>query len=126
MRDPGQLKVVALAEDLASEVYDLTMLFSGAERYGITSQLRRAALSVGANLVEGCSREGAADFRRFVEIAQGSAMEVRFFLSFAWRKRAIVYREEPPEELHQHCWRRADDLVKALISLRKGLVARDE
>lgn len=126
MRYPGQLRVVSIAEDLASEVYDLTVRFSDGERFGITSQVRRAALSVGANLVEGCSRESPSDFRRFVEIAQGSAMEVRFFLSFAWRKRDIVYREEPPEELHQHCWRRADDLVKALISLRKGLVGRDE
>lgn len=122
MRDPGKLNVVAVAEELASAVYDLTVHFADCERYGLTSQIRRAAVSVAANLVEGCSRDSAADFRRFVELSQGSAMELRFLLGFAWRKRSIVFREESVEggDSWQSCWKQADDLVRSLINLKKA------
>ena len=126
MRDPGQLKVVAMAEELASEVYDLTVHFSDVERYGLTSQIRRASVSIAANLVEGCSRSSTPDFRRFVEISQGSAMELRFLLGFAWRKKDIVVgdRAVELEETFQRCWRQTDDIVRGLINLRRGLGSR--
>ena len=126
MRDPGELKVLVKAEELASDVYDLTVHFSDGERYGLTSQIRRAATSIGANLSEGCSRETTVDFRRFVEIAQGSAMELRFLLGFAKKKSAIVVgdRAEEKRELFERCWTQTDDLVRGLINLRRGLGSR--
>jgi four helix bundle protein len=61
---------------LASTVYTLTKPFPNDERFGLTSQMRRAAVSLSSNVAEGCSRSSKADFRRFVEIATGSAFEL--------------------------------------------------
>ncbi len=57
-------------------VYRLTRHFPLEERFGLTQQMRRAAVSVPSNIAEGCSRSSRADFARFVEIAAGSVFEV--------------------------------------------------
>lgn len=64
-------------------VYRATETFPGDERYGLTSQLRRAAASIPANIAEGGGRETDGDFRRFIEIAGGSACEVEYHLQLA-------------------------------------------
>lgn len=61
---------------LADTVYDATRSFPAEERFGLTNQMRRAAVSVSSNLAEGCSRSSKQEFARFVEIATGSAFEV--------------------------------------------------
>lgn len=61
-------------------IYRLTADFPTNERYGLTSQLQRASASIGANLAEGCGRETDADYRRFVQVAAGSACEVEYHL----------------------------------------------
>ncbi|MEI6106498.1 MAG: four helix bundle protein [Opitutae bacterium] len=61
---------------LANTVYEATKSFPADERFGLTNQLRRAAVSISSNLAEGCSRSSQSDFARFVEIATGSAFEV--------------------------------------------------
>ena len=85
MRDPKKLKVFEAADDLVLVVYRATVGFPDSERYGLTSQIRRSVVSVSSNLVEGCSRESAPDFKRFVEIAFGSATELQYQLSLAFR-----------------------------------------
>jgi four helix bundle protein len=60
----------------ADLVYDMTESFPRAERFGLTSQLRRAAVSVSSNIAEGSGRGSKKDFSRFVEIAFGSVCEV--------------------------------------------------
>lgn len=60
--------------------YAVTELFPTAERYGITSQLRRAAVSIAANIVEGFRKRGQADKLRYFNIAQGSADESLYYL----------------------------------------------
>ncbi len=65
------------------EVYRLTEGFPAAERFGITSQLRRAAVSVAANVVEGFRKRGPADKLRYFNIAQGSADECLYYLILA-------------------------------------------
>ena len=90
MRDPEKLLVFQDANSLAEEVYRVTADFPIQERYGLTNQIRRAAMSVPSNLVEGCSRESVADFRRFVEIALGSAMELHYQLGFALRMNMVT------------------------------------
>lgn len=64
------------AADFASLVYRITAQFPDDERFGLTSQMRRASVSISSNIAEGCSRSSDKDFGRFVEIAYGSLMEV--------------------------------------------------
>jgi four helix bundle protein len=63
--------------------YRLTQRFPKSELYGITSQMRRAAYSATANIVEGCAKKGAAEFRRFLDIAVGSLAELSYFALLA-------------------------------------------
>jgi four helix bundle protein len=64
-------------------VYDVTRSFPSAERYGLTSQARRSATSICANIAEGCGRGGPIDFARFLQIALGSASELEYELLLA-------------------------------------------
>jgi four helix bundle protein len=63
------------AVDFANKVYSLTAAFPVDERFGLTSQMRRAAVSISSNIAEGSSGSSDADFARFLEIAYGSLME---------------------------------------------------
>ncbi len=80
MKDFRQLEVWRNAQELAVIVYQQTNHFPKEERFGLTNQLRRAAVSIPTNLAEGCGRAGDADFARFVQIAFGSACEVESLL----------------------------------------------
>lgn len=72
-------------DELAILVYKLTSLFPKTEQYAMTSQIRRAALSVPTNIVEGYARNSKTEFRRFVVIALGSLAEVKYLLDFSFR-----------------------------------------
>jgi four helix bundle protein len=84
-RDHRELKVFVLADELVLEVYKLTAGFSPQERFGLQSQIRRAAVSVPTNLVEGCARRSTRDYLQFVTIALGSASEARYLLDVSTR-----------------------------------------
>jgi four helix bundle protein len=71
-----KLEVWQKAVDLAVQIYALTRDFPADERFGLTSQVRRAAVSISSNIAEGSSRASDVDFSRFLEIAYGSLMEV--------------------------------------------------
>jgi four helix bundle protein len=71
-----KLDVWQKAIDFADLVYSVTKKFPGDERFGLTNQMRRAAVSISSNIAEGTSRSSKADFSRFVEIATGSVFEV--------------------------------------------------
>jgi four helix bundle protein len=83
MQDFRNLKVWQKAHALTLEVYRSTRGFPADERFGLTTQLRRACSSVPANLAEGCARGGDVDFARFVNIAAGSASEADYHLLLA-------------------------------------------
>jgi four helix bundle protein len=68
------------AHKLVLEVYRLTQGFPSDERYGLTSQLRRSAVSIPANIAEGFKKKGSGDKKRFLNIAQGSLEETRYYL----------------------------------------------
>ena len=77
MRNHEELEVGQKAHALTIKLYRATECFPRSEMFGLTSQIRRAAGSVGANLAEGCGRWGEAELARFVQIAMGSASELR-------------------------------------------------
>lgn len=83
MKNFRSLKVWEKGHQLALGVYMSTAPFPRDERYGLTSQIRRAGVSVPANIAEGCGREGDADFARFLQIAMGSASELEHLLLLA-------------------------------------------
>jgi four helix bundle protein len=83
MRDFKKLDVWKKAHELTLDVYRATATFPNSERYGLTSQLQRAAASIGANLAEGSGRQTDGDYKRFVDIASGSACEVEYHLLLA-------------------------------------------
>ena len=78
MRNYRELKVWQKAHEFTLNVYKLTQNFPRPEVYGLTSQLRRAVSSIPTNIVEGCGRNGDADFARFLDISLGSANEVDY------------------------------------------------
>ena len=72
-------------DELAYQIYLESKQFPKEEMYGITSQLRRAAISVPTNIVEGMGRQGRNERKQFANIAMGSLMEVEYLLDFCFR-----------------------------------------
>jgi hypothetical protein len=69
MRDHTRLRAFELADDVAMLVYRVIAVFPKEELFGLTSQIRRAAVSVPSNIVDGCARDSEADYLRFLNIA---------------------------------------------------------
>jgi four helix bundle protein len=77
------LEIWKIADALALQVFKETQAFPQCELYGLTSQLRRAVLSIPTNIVEGCSRKGDRELARFISISLGSLGEVKYLLYFS-------------------------------------------
>jgi four helix bundle protein len=92
--DYRSLKVWERAHRLTLRVYEVTTTFPSSERYGLTSQIRRSASSIPANVAEGCGRNSDAELARFCRIAQGSPSELDYHLLLA---RDLGYL---PEDVH--------------------------
>lgn len=85
MRDHTKIEAWRLADDLAVAVYEQTRGFPREELYGLTGQLRRSAISVPANIVEGSARHSKKDYLHFLHIARGSLPETQYYLHLANR-----------------------------------------
>jgi len=85
MRDHAKLRAFELADEVALLIYRVTRKFPGEEIYGLTSQMRRAAVSVPSNIVEGCARESQTEYLRFLEIAFGFLRELHYQFSLSTR-----------------------------------------
>ena len=83
MQNYKNLRVWEDAHALVLEIYNATRSFPNDERYGLTSQIRRAAVSIPSNIAEGTGRGSDADFARFVQFAVGSISEVDYQLLLA-------------------------------------------
>jgi four helix bundle protein len=83
VQDFRNLKVWEKSHQLTLSVYRDTQRFPKEELYGLTSQMRRACASIPANIAEGCGRGGDPEFRRFLQIAMGSASELDYQLLLA-------------------------------------------
>lgn len=118
MRDHSKLRAFELADRLALEVYKATKTFPREEVFGLTSQLRRAAVSVASNIVEGCARHSKSDYVRFLDIAYGSAREVEYQVSLAFRLGYL--NKKAHESLHALSVETSKVLNGLLRSLRKA------
>jgi four helix bundle protein len=85
MRDHTKLRAFALADEIAILTYRVTKNFPKDEMYGLTSQMRRAAVSVPSNTVEGCARESQSEYLRFLEIAFASLRELHYQFGLSQR-----------------------------------------
>jgi four helix bundle protein len=117
MEDFKDLRVWAKAHALTLAVYQRTRAFPKEELYGLTSQLRRATASVGANIAEGCGRRSDGEMRRFVQIARGSANEVEYDLLLAKDLDLLT------EEEHKNFEAKVLEIQRMLASLVQSLKA---
>ncbi len=111
-----KLEVWQKAIDFADLVYIATKSFPPDERFGLTNQMRRAAVSASSNIAEGCSRTSKTDFARFVEIAAGSVFEV-VSQAFVGRRQAFL-----DENSFKDLYAAAEEQSRMLSGLRKSLL----
>jgi four helix bundle protein len=93
MQDFKQLNVWQKSHALVLRIYMATSTFPDYERYGIVSQMRRAAASVPANIAEGCARGGQPELRQFLFLSAGSASELEYFLLLARDLRFLTEKQ---------------------------------
>lgn len=117
MKDFRQLKVWEKAHQVALAVYRATKEFPKEELYGLTSQIRRASMSIPTNIAEGCGRNTDADFARFLQMAMGSASETEYQLILA--RDLEFLPKDAYEKLHMD----VEEVKRMLTSLLKTLRA---
>jgi four helix bundle protein len=111
LKDFKELKVWHKAYDLSLVIYEASRSFPREEMYGLTSQLRRAVVSIGANIAEGCGRRSDGELIRFLQIARGSASEVEHHLLLA---RDLKFLQAAT---HQDIDKRLQEVQRMLTSL---------
>ncbi|MBU4376290.1 MAG: four helix bundle protein [Candidatus Omnitrophica bacterium] len=109
MMEKGYKKLIVWqkADELAHQIYSETKKFPKDELYGLTSQLRRAAVSVPTNIVEGTGRQGKNELKQFTNIALGSLAETEYLLEFCFR---LTY-------LNEHTYTKLEKLRKEVGGL---------
>lgn len=114
------LKVWQRSHTLVLAIYRATASFPADERFGITSQLRRATVSVPTNIAEGSKRQGRLDYARFLNIAEGSLGETQYLLMLA---RDLDYL---PQDVATSLLGEADEIARMLHALRVKVGPRDD
>jgi len=115
MRDHRKLKAFQFADALVTEVYRATQDFPKAEMFGLTSQMRRAAVSVPANIVEGCARDGLAEYLQFLNIAFASLRELGYYLNLSLRLKYLSEADHAHlQEIHAEASRVLSGLIRSL------------
>jgi four helix bundle protein len=109
-RDHRKLHVFTLADRFVLDIYNASDTFPVRERYGLQSQIRRAAVSAVCNIVEGSARNTVREYLHFLHIATGSASEVEYLVTLAVRLRYLQADH-------------GDDLVRNYAALSAGLRA---
>ena len=114
-RDVTKLRVFTTADELLMQVYRATATFPTGERYGLQSQLRRAALSIPVNIVEGSARRTLREYVSFLNVATASAAEASYLVSVAG---GLGYVDSVRAEDLECRYR---ELLKALKAMQRGL-----
>ncbi len=115
MKSYRDLEVWSLAMDLVEEVYRVCRQFPDDEKFALTSQIRRAAVSVPANIAEGWGRGSRAEYRHHVWIANGSLREVETLLIIAGRLKYVTSKDARP------AWKLLQSVGKMLRALVNSL-----
>ena len=110
-----KLEVWKRSINFADRVYEVTRGFPAEERFGLTSQMRRAAVSVSSNIAEGSGRNTDKNFAHFISIAYGSVLEVLSQTEIAMRQSYI------PRKLRDELYEDAEQLTRMLSGLRSSL-----
>lgn len=100
----------------AKLVYQSTRTFPDGERFGLTNQMQRAAVSISSNIAEGCSRSSRVDYARYIEIATGSVFEVISQATLARQQGFMT------EATYQQLYQAAEKQSRMLSGLRKSLL----
>ncbi len=114
MRNPQKLEVYALADALTIKIYRITKGFPKDELFGLSAQMRRAAVSVVCNIVEGCARNTSADYLHFLDMAYGSAAELQYQASLASRLGYLAPEDHEVKEACLHVNKALNGLVRSL------------
>jgi len=117
MKDFRKLIVWEKAHQLTLKIYKVTEEFPREELYGLTSQIRRACVSIPTNIAEGCVRSSDADFSRFLYIALGSTSELEYLMLLSMDLKIIK------NELHIELNNEINEIKKMLISMIQTLKA---
>ena len=115
MRDYKNIKAYQLAEELVIEIYKKTKTFPREELYGLISRLRRAMVSVPANIAEGASRNHKRDYLQFLYVSRGSLAEVECLLRLAFK---LDYLEE---KKYRQIEAQRDEIAKTLFGLIRAV-----
>lgn len=115
MKNFKNLNVWQKSHQLALSVYKNTSDFPKSEVYGLTSQIRRSAVSVPSNIVEGCGRNSDAELRRFLTIAHGSAAELSYQLFLSYELNFL------PKDIHETLDVECTEIMKMLNSFIQRL-----
>lgn len=126
MRDEGKIKIQKFedlivwqkAHALVLRIYKITKDFPNGEKFGLVSQMRRAAVSIAANIVEGFRKKGKRDKINFYNIAQGSADELRYYIMLA---KDLGYLKDKIDEILLA----TDEVGRMLSGLIESVDARD-
>ena len=116
-RDHTKLRSFQLADSLVLDIYNETKGFPPEERYGLQAQIRRAAVSVPTNLVEGSARRGDLEYLNFCNIACASAFETRYLLDLSYRLGILSPRAN--EVLNSRMTHLCKSLVRLVIALEQ-------
>jgi four helix bundle protein len=109
-----------VAMDLAVKIHETTKSFPRDERYGMTAQMRRASVSIAANIAEGYGRRSPADYVRFLRIAKGSTNELETLVLLARRLDYLV-----PDDALLELTARVGSMLSGLIKSLEGNVVRE-
>ncbi len=120
MRDFRKIQVWERAHQFALQVYKITSSLPKEELYGLTSQMRRAAMSIPSNIAEGCGRDTQTELARFIHIASGSASELEYQLILAHDLGYIR------DELYPNLNAEINEIKRMLVGFEKAVKANSK